>query len=228
MWVGDGTMLIWRVSQQATHGYPSICHNIGIFEMCFHVDATSWVLIFVCERGKQKVKAVNVKYFEVDWFGKHHPSFLLTVWSCPWTRRLVQHAIEVALMAVLLLLPKRLSALLSATCSSPRLVVDPPETELGNRWKLWTVESCEEFRAFSSLSMQFTLWSVLPGMLRYSDVWPFILRRATNESMIKQIGVSLQVFRHTYNSTTARMPDAPSTGPVSCKSSSICSHSFDF
>ena len=222
MWVGDGTMLIWRVSQQATHGYPSICHNIGIFEMCFHVDATSWVLIFVCERGKQKVKAVNVKYFEVDWFGKHHPSFLLTVWSCTWTRRLVQHAIEVALMAVLLLLPKRLSALLSVTCSSPRLVVDPPETELGNRWKLWTVESCEEFRAFSSLSMQFTLWSVLPGILT-SDL---LLRRATNESMIKQIGSLFKCFA--IRTTQPQHGCWRSTGPVSCKSSSFCSHSFDF
>ena len=48
---------------EATHAYPSICHNIGIFEMCFHVD--------------------------------------------------------VVLMAILLLLPKRLSALLSAVAYVP-------------------------------------------------------------------------------------------------------------
>ena len=42
-------------------------------------------------------------------------------------------------------------------------------------------------------------------------------RRAT----IKQIGSSLPLFRHTSNSTTARMLDAPSTGPVSPTSSSF-------
>lgn len=74
-------------------------------------------------------------------------------------------------MAMLLLLPKRLSALLSAARSSTQLAVDPPAPELGSRWKLWTVESCEEFRAFSSQCSQFAVPcdQCLPGMLRYSD-----------------------------------------------------------
>lgn len=164
-------------------------------------------LICVCERGKQKVKAVNVKYFEVAWFAKHFPSLLLTVWSYTWTRHLVQHANEVVLMAMLLLLPKRLSALLSAARSSTQLAVDPPAPELGSRWKLWTVESCEEFRTFSSLSMQSvysTLWSVLPGMLRYSDAWPFITKSHDQTDRVLSSIVSPYVqFNH---STDAGRP----------------------
>ena len=174
MWVGGGTMLIWRVSQQATHAYPSICHNIGIFEMCFHVDATSWVWFLFVREGNRSLKLklsmlsilkllglgsifrVFCLLFEVTlelgaWFNM---PLRLCLWPfCSFCQNVWVH------------------------CSQP-LAHQLTRARTGKPMEVVDSGIMRRVQGFfiSMQSVYSTLWSVLPGMLRYSDAWPFITK----------------------------------------------------
>ena len=114
-------------------------------------------LIFVCERGKQKVKvkAVNVKYFEVAWFGK---------WGCAYG-----HSAPFAKTFECIALSRSLINL--ARCWSTFARTGKP-MEVVDSGIMRRVQGF----FISMQSVYSTLWSVLPGMLRYSDAWPFITK----------------------------------------------------